>query len=117
MMGFGPEFAPKSFMTGKLHITKICNLHLMGNRRLRYQAAVHVPDFDTLVSALELSRSDAKKIIPFEIERHYCIGSDTSERERECRNPVRERQLCSGDVGFVTWRSSSYCVYLSRQSS
>ena len=30
------------------------------------------------------------------------------ERQRECRNPVRERQLCSGDFGFVTWRSSSY---------
>ena len=30
------------------------------------------------------------------------------ERERERQNPVRERQLCSGDVGFVTWRSLSY---------
>ena len=30
------------------------------------------------------------------------------ERERGWRNSVRERQLCSGDVGFVTWRSSSY---------
>ena len=29
------------------------------------------------------------------------------ERERESRNPIRARQLCSGDVGFVTWRSSS----------
>ena len=29
------------------------------------------------------------------------------ERERECGNSVRKRQLCSGDVGFVTWRSSS----------
>ena len=28
------------------------------------------------------------------------------ERERECRNSVRKRQLCSGDVGFVTWRFS-----------
>ena len=34
------------------------------------------------------------------------------ERERECRNPLRERQLCSGDVGYVTWRSPSY-VYCS----
>ena len=32
------------------------------------------------------------------------------DRERECRNPVRERQLCSGDVGFVTWRSSSFAI-------
>ena len=30
------------------------------------------------------------------------------ERERGWRNSVRERQLCSGDVGFITWRSSSY---------
>ena len=30
------------------------------------------------------------------------------ERERESRNPVRERQPRSGDVGFVTWRSSSF---------
>ena len=30
------------------------------------------------------------------------------ERKRDCRNPVCERQLRSGDVGFVTWRSSSY---------
>ena len=30
------------------------------------------------------------------------------ERERECIDSVRERQLCSEDVGFVTWRSSSY---------
>ena len=35
-------------------------------------------------------------------------GATALEWERECRNPVRERQLCSGDVGFVTWRSSSY---------
>ena len=28
-------------------------------------------------------------------------------RTTASRNPVRERQLCSGDVGFVTWRSSS----------
>ena len=37
------------------------------------------------------------------------------ERERECQNSVRERQRCSGDVGFVTWRSSSYtdiCLYI-----
>ena len=30
------------------------------------------------------------------------------ERELECQNLVLERQLCSADVGFVTWRSSSY---------
>ena len=30
------------------------------------------------------------------------------ERERESRNSVRERQLCSGDNGYVTWRSPSY---------
>ena len=34
----------------------------------------------------------------------------TLERERECRNRVRERLLCRGDVGFVTWRCSSYTV-------
>ena len=32
------------------------------------------------------------------------------ERERECQNLVREGQLCSGNVGFVTWRSSSVDV-------
>ena len=35
------------------------------------------------------------------------------ERERESRNPVRKRQLCSGDVGFVTWRSLSYVIRFS----
>ena len=29
------------------------------------------------------------------------------ERERESRNPIRARQLSSGDVSFVIWRSSS----------
>ena len=29
------------------------------------------------------------------------------EREQESRNPIGVRQLCSGDVGFVTWRSLS----------
>ena len=36
------------------------------------------------------------------------------ERERECRNSVRERQLCSGDVDFVTWHSSSYIMCAGR---
>ena len=36
-------------------------------------------------------------------------------REQECQNPVHERQLCSGDVGFVTWRSSSYIDLLDSQ--
>ena len=31
--------------------------------------------------------------------------------EGECRNPVRDRQLCGGNVGFVTWRSSSNGKY------
>ena len=34
------------------------------------------------------------------------------ERERGWLNSVRKRQLCSGDVGFVTWRSSSYTTSL-----
>ena len=34
------------------------------------------------------------------------------EREREYQNSERERQLCSGDVGFVTWRSSSYSKWI-----
>ena len=34
------------------------------------------------------------------------------EREREWRNSVRERQLCSGDVGFVTLRSSYFHIFL-----
>ena len=33
------------------------------------------------------------------------------EREREFRNPVSERQLFSGDVGYVTWRSPSYVYF------
>ena len=31
--------------------------------------------------------------------------------ENECQNSVRERQLCSGDVGFVTLRSLSYVLF------
>ena len=34
------------------------------------------------------------------------------ERERGWLNSVRKRQLCSGDVGFVTWRSSSYVCHV-----
>ena len=72
------------------------------NRRPCYKAAVHVPDFDTRVPATELS-------LPIQLCRHiykgiiFCI----CERERECRIPMRERKLCSGNVGFVTWRSPS----------
>ena len=32
------------------------------------------------------------------------------ERERESQNPKRALQLCSGDVGYVTWRSPSYAL-------
>ena len=41
--------------------------------------------------------------------RDYFLHPRTTalERERECQNLVRERQLCSGDVGSVTRRSSS----------
>ena len=72
------------------------------SRRPRYKAAVHLPDFDTIVPAPELS-------LPILLCRHiskgitFCFGAGT-----RVSNPVRERQLCSGDVGFVTWRSSSY---------
>ena len=57
--------------------------------------------------APELSLVDAKNN-PF---RNY---DDTLYWERQlwsgnkCPNPVGERQLCSGNVGFVIWRSSSY---------
>ena len=34
------------------------------------------------------------------------------ERERECQNPVSDRQLCSGDIGYVTSRSFSYLFVL-----
>ena len=81
------------------------------SRRPRYKADVHVPDFDTLVPAPELS-------LPIQCVVMISKGiiflhpwATALERERECRNPVRERQLCSGDVGYVTWRSSSYvCI-------
>ena len=59
--------------------------------RPRYKAVAHAPNFAILVPAPELSLSDAKNN-PF----------------RKMRDTLyRERQLCSGDVGFVTWRSSS----------
>ena len=82
--------------------------HQVMNRRTRNKAGVHVPDFNTLVPALELS-------LPIQLCRHISKGvyvlhprATALRRERESQNPVRERQLCSGNVSFVTWRSSSY---------
>ena len=43
----------------------------------------------------------------FKREKHEVIGATALERD-ECQNSVHERQLCSGDKGFVTWRSPSY---------
>ena len=43
--------------------------------------------------------------------RHIVSGATALERERESRNPIRARQLCSGD--FVIRRSSS-CTYIER---
>ena len=48
------------------------------SRRSRSRAAIHVPNFDTLVPAPELSLVDAKKIILLEIWRQNWIGSDSS---------------------------------------
>ena len=61
------------------------NAHMTGNarlrsRRLRYKAIVHVPNFDTLVPALELS-------LLIQLCRHI------SEEIIFC---IRYRQLCSG---------------------
>ena len=67
-----------------------------------------MPDFDTLVPAPELT-------LPIQFCRFFAYPRATAlERERECRNSIRERQLCSRDVGFVTWRSSSYvqCTHI-----
>ena len=51
------------------------------------------------------SRSYDVMFLPLETWRHR---SDSSGAGRECWNPVRERQLWSGDVGYVTWRSPSF---------
>ena len=58
------------------------------SRRLCYKADVHVPDFDTLVPALELS-------LPIQFCRHVSNGIiflhprvKAPEQEQECRNPV-----------------------------
>ena len=69
------------------------------SRLHRYKATVHVPDFDILAPAPELSLADDDTIVS---------GATALERERECQNLVRERKLGSGDDDFVTWRSSSY---------
>ena len=92
-------------------------LHMTGksrwrSRRPRYKAAAHVPDFHTLVP-------DPKLSLPIHLCRHIFKEiiflhprATALEPEQECRNPVRERQLCSGDVCFVTWRSSSYTLII-----
>ena len=64
-------------------------------RRPRYKAAVHVPDFDTLVT------------ICHHISKGKNPRTTALVRERKCRNSKRECQLWSGDVGYVTWRSLS----------
>ena len=63
----------------------------------------------TLSFPLQSCRSRMQKIIP-KMRDTIVSGSTATERERECLKSVRERQLCSGDVGFVTWRSSSYSL-------
>ena len=62
------------------------------------------------------SRSRSRAVAPDTIvssyfQRDYFLHPRATalERERKCQNPVRERQLCSGDVGHVTWRSPS-CI-------
>ena len=76
------------------------------SRRPRNKAADHGPDSDILVLAPELS-------LPIQLCRQISKGivlhprATVLERERECRNPVHKRQLCSGDVGYVIWRSPS----------
>ena len=86
---------------------------MTGNARWRsqrpsYRATNYVPDFDILVPAPELS-------LPIQFCRHaykwiiFLHPRVTAlEWEQECWNPVRERQLWSGDVGYVTWRSPSF---------
>ena len=45
-----------------------------------------------------------------------CVAGATAlERERQLwsvNRTKRKRQLCSGDDGFVTWRSPSYVTYI-----
>ena len=77
------------------------------SRRPRYKATVHVPDFQTHVPAPEDS-SRYNRVVIFLKGLFFASASDSSEWKRECQNPVRKRQLCSGDVGYVTWRSQSY---------
>ena len=72
------------------------------SRRSRSRAAVHIPDFDILVPAPELLLQiqfccHISKRIIFLHPRATAL-----ERERECRNSVRERQLSSGAVTSVS---------------
>ena len=64
------------------------------------------------------SRSRSRAVAPDTKCRHNFLRdyflhprATAPERERECRNSERDQQLCSGDVGFVTWRSSSNGKY------
>ena len=89
------------------------------SRRSRSRAAVHIPDFDILVPAPELSlpiqfcRHISKRIIFLHPRATALEGNESVE------NSVRERQLWSGNVGFFTLRSPSYtyiyeyiCIYI-----
>ena len=83
------------------------------NRRYRSGAAVHVPNFQHSRSPpCQSCRSRMQKNNPFrnmttKLNRERQLWTGT-----RCRNPVCERQLWSGNVGFVTWRLPSYIHYV-----
>ena len=90
-----------------MYVLYIRNVYMTVNarwrsRRSRSRAAVHIPDFDILVPAPELSlqiqfcRYISKSIIFLHPQ------ATALEREQECQNLVRERQLSSGAVTSVS---------------
>ena len=70
---------------------------------------MNVPDFDTLVPAPELSLP-IQCVVIISKGLIFCIHELQlwSGHENVEIRYVSGMQLCSGDVGFVTWRSSSY---------
>ena len=73
---------------------------MWSNRRLRYKAP------------------STCKILPLSLPKQYVViflkglflhlQTKALEKERECQNQIHGRQLFSGDICYVTWRSLSY---------
>ena len=62
----------------------------------------------SLVPAPELSLSDAKNDPCRKMRDTLYREQQLWSGNQDCQKSVRERQLCIRNVGFVTWRSSSF---------